>query len=341
MTDHAPQTGPGQVAGLVLALTAALTVVLVAFAWPPSQLEPRGVPLAVAGPAGSADQLAAVLGGALGADAFDVTAVDSRDAAVAAIEDREVYGAVVVAPAGVEMLVSSAASPVVAQSLTQVGTQLAAASGAPPAVTDVVPLPVDDPRGAVFAAGAFPLVIGGIAVGVALALRVPGRTRRLVAGLGVSTASGLALAAVLQFWFGALEGSYWANAGVYALAIGAMAAAVMGLHRVLGLAGLGLAAATILLLGNPLSAITSAPELLPDGWSELGPLLPPGAAGTALRSTAFFDGAGAGTPLLVLTAWLVVGAVLAALPVRRSAAESSVRRTSSPGGPVVEAPHPV
>jgi hypothetical protein len=38
--------------------------------------------------------------------------------------------------------------------------------------------------------------------------------------------------------------------------------------------------------------------------------------GTALRSTAFFDGAGAGTPLLVLTSWVLAGAALALLPRR-------------------------
>lgn len=303
----------------MLGLTAALSVILVAFAWPTSQLKPRHLPIAVVGPAGAADQLAAVLARAAGADAFDVKALGSRDAAVAAIENREVYGAVVAAPTSAQMLVCSAASPIVAQMLTQVGSQLAAPSGAPPAVTDVVPLPEDDPRGAIFAAGAFPLVIGGIAVGVALALRVPGRARRLLAGVGVAGTSGLARAAVQQYWFGALGGSYRANAGVYALAVSAMAAAVVGLHNLLGLPGLVLAAATILLLGNPLSAITSAPELLPDGWSLLGQLLPPGAGGTALRSTAFFHGVGVVAPLLMLAVWLLVGAGLAALPLHRSA----------------------
>jgi hypothetical protein len=79
--------------------------------------------------------------------------------------------------------------------------------------------------------------------------------------------------------------------------------------------------ATVLLLGNPLSGLTSAPELLPAGWGALGQMLPPGAAGTALRSTAYFDGAGATTSLWVLTAWFVVGVALMLLPVRRRRAE--------------------
>lgn len=336
MNTHRPATGWRQVAGVAVGLTSVLTVLLVAFAWPPSEMEPRGVPIAVAGPPGAGGQVASALAAADGEDAFTVAPVETPDQAVTLVEEREVYGAVVVAPAGPEMLVASAASPVVAQLLGQIGTEMATRAGTTPVITDVAPLPSGDPRGAVFNAGAFPLVIGGIAVGVALALRVPGRTRKVAATIAVATLSGSAMAAVQQFWFDALGGSYWANAGVYALAVAAMAAVVVGLHRVLGLLGLGLAAATILLLGNPLSAISSAPELLPDGWSTLGQLLPPGAAGSALRSTAFFDGAAALAPLTVLAAWLLVGLALVALPVRQPA----VRRTPA-GAERAEAPQPV
>ena len=89
----------------------------------------------------------------------------------------------------------------------------------------------------------------------------------------------------------------------------------MGLHRVLGLPGIGLGAAVMMLLGNPLSG---APEMLPAGWGALGQLLPPGAAGSLLRSTAFFDGAGAWGPVLVLGTWLVFGVALALVPRREA-----------------------
>jgi hypothetical protein len=65
-----------------------------------------------------------------------------------------------------------------------------------------------------------------------------------------------------------------------------------------------------MLLGNPLSGLNSAPELLPSGWGQVGQWLPQGANATLLRSTAFFDGAGATTPLLVLTCWALVGTLL-------------------------------
>jgi hypothetical protein len=88
----------------------------------------------------------------------------------------------------------------------------------------------------------------------------------------------------------------------------------------------------MMLLGNPLSGLTSAPEMLPSGWGALGQLLPPGAAGTALRSVAFFDGAGAGRPLLVLSCWFVGGLLLCGLGALRGRSRRGVqgRREVSP-----------
>jgi hypothetical protein len=321
-------------AGMVLGLTTVLTVLLVAFAWPPSELEPRDVPIAAAGQPEAVARIDTTV-----PDAFDVTLVDSREAAVSAIEDREVYGAILLSPVGSEVLVASAASPAVAQLLGQLGTEMTTATGSTPRVTDVVALPEEDPRGLVFGAGALPLVIGGIAAAAALALRVRSRTVTAVAAVVVAAASGLALAAVLQYWFGAIEGSYLANASVVAMGIGAIALTLIGLHNLLGLPGLGLGAVTVLLLGNPLSGIASAPELLPEGWSMLGQLLPPGAMGTALRSTAFFDGAGAMLPLLVLTGWLVVGAAMASLPVRAYVGQDAARRTTAELPTAAGTPH--
>jgi hypothetical protein len=311
--------------GLVVGVTGLLALVLVAFAWPAANLAPRDLPIAVAG----APQSTAPIAEQLAADgAFDVRRVDSRADAVAAIEDREVYAAIVPGPDGVELLTASAASPVVAQLLTQVATTATSAQGSPPPQnTDVVALPEDDPRGAAFSAGALPLVIGGIATGVVVSLRLAGRRQRLAAVAGIAALSGLAMAGVLQGWLGALSGSYWANSAVMALGIAATGSMIVGLHNLLGPAGIGLGAGVTLLLGNPLSGITSAPELLPAGWGELGQWLVPGAAGTALRSTAFFDGAGAGVAVATLIGWVALGVALALMaPRRRTTSEHPAGR---------------
>ncbi len=77
--------------------------------------------------------------------------------------------------------------------------------------------------------------------------------------------------------------------------------------------GLAVGALLALLLGNPLSGLSSAPEMLPSGWGTVGQWLPQGATATLLRSAAFFGGAGATTAIAVLSCWTVAGIALVAL----------------------------
>jgi hypothetical protein len=307
---------------------------LVAFVWPAVNTAPRDVPVALVAPPPVAAELQRSLSSAA-PGALDVSPAADRAEAVDLIKTRDIYGALVVGQQGAEVLTASAASPAVAQILRDVATRLGAAQQQPVQVSDVVSLPKDDPRGVGLAAGALPLVLGGIATASALRLRVPEPGRRVAGVLGSAAIGGVVMVAILQ-WLGVLAGDFWANAGVVSLAIAAIASALLGLEHVAGLPGLVLGGAIVLLLGNPLSGLTSAPELLPAGWGALGQLLPPGAAGTALRSTAYFDGAGATTSLWVLTAWLVVGVGLMLLPVRRRPAdrreEAGTRQTTATAG---------
>ena len=306
------------VVAVVTLLTGLLTVLLIAFAWPAARSEPRDLPVAVAGPQQAVAQVKGGLEQAM-PGGFEVTAVPDRAAAVKAIENRDVYGAIVLDPQNPEVLTASAGGPAVAQVLTQLSSRMAAQNqGAAPKVTDVVPLPQDDPRGAGLAAGALPLVLGGIIAAALLTQLIQGGSRRMAGAVAFGITGGLALTAVLQYWLGSLEGNYWVNASVIALSIGAISMTLLGLEWIFGRAGLALGAATMMLLGNPLSGLASAPEMLPSGWGALGQLLPPGAAGTALRSVSFLDGAGSGRPFLVLTCWFVAGLALCSLGAMRS-----------------------
>ena len=96
------------------------------------------------------------------------------------------------------------------------------------------------------------------------------------------------------------------------LTLGLLAAglSMLGLGSLFGRFGLAIGALLALLLGNPLSGLSSAPEMLPTGWGTLGQWLPQGANATLLRSTAFFDGGGATTAIAVLTCWAIAGAAL-------------------------------
>jgi hypothetical protein len=302
----------------VVGLPALLGALLSAFVWPVSEIEPRDLPVAAVGPADVVAGFEQQLASEAGDGAFALEAVDSREAAVEAIEDREVYAAFVLPPEQPEVLVASAASPTVAQLVGQLAARSAPAGSPPPQVTDVVPTPADDARGAVFSAGSLPLVLGGIIVGAAVALGVASWWRWMVAVVTAAIA-GFTMNGILDGWLGALGGSYLTNAGVVTLGVAAISLSIVGLGNLLGRVGVVLGAVAILLVGNPLSGITSAPELLPFGW--LGQWLPPGALGSALRGTAFFDGAGTTFPLTVLAAWAGGGLLLALLPGRAARGE--------------------
>ena len=312
---HAAERRRPPLIAVIVLLTAVLTVFLIAFAWPSARSEPRNVPLAVSGPTPAVAQIEAALEQAM-PGGFEITAVPDRQAAVQRIEDRDAYGAIVLDAAQPEVLTASAGGPAIAQVLTQLSARMSPEN--PAKVTDIVPLPKDDPRGAGLAAGALPLVLGGIIAAAALTQLVRSGAKRMIGAVTFAITGGLALAAVLQYWLGSFEGSYLGNAGVIAMSIAAISLTLLGLEWLLGTAGLALGGAVMMLLGNPLSGMTSAPEMLPSGWGTLGQLLPPGAAGTALRSVSFFDGAGAARPLVVLACWLLAGVALCGLGALRS-----------------------
>jgi hypothetical protein len=337
MTSDKPSSWP-QAAATVGLLTVIISVLLTAFAWPAVRSTVHDVPIAVAGPAPAVGQVTAALEQRL-PGAFEITAVATSGAAEELIKSREVYGAIDLTSGSPQILTASAASAAVAQTLTGVGTALsqAQAQGSAPAVAvrDIAALPADDPRGAGLAAGALPLVIGGIMAAALLTARLRGTGRRVAGALAFAVTGGLAMAAILQYWLGSLGGDYLANSAAIALSVAATALTLLGLESLLGTAGLGLGAAVMMLVGNPLSGVATAPEMLP-GWSgALGQLLPPGAGGSLLRSTAFFDGAGAGHAVVVLLSWLALGAVLCAASAVRAgrrtgpaATEPATRETS-------------
>ncbi|WP_336031858.1 hypothetical protein [Geodermatophilus sp. FMUSA9-8] len=306
-------------AGLAVpvAVAALLAVVLTAFAWFAVRSAPHDLPLAVAGPAPAVTQVETALDTAA-PGAFAVRPVDDEATARAAIAGREVYGAVVVGPSGPRLLVASAASPTVAASLRQVAAGLGAATGTAVPVEDVVPAPEADPRGAGLAAAALPLAIGGILTAALTSRLVRGRLRRAATALAAALAGGMVTATVLGSWLGSVEAGWWTTTGVVALGIAATALVLLGLHDLLGTPGLALGAAVTVLLGNPLSGLAGAPELLPGAWGAVGQWMPPGATGTLLRATSWFDGAGAGPALLTLAVWCAAGLALLGLGAARS-----------------------
>ncbi|WP_370617987.1 hypothetical protein [Mumia sp. Pv 4-285] len=298
-----------------------VTLVVAAFVWPAATTTPHDLPVAVAGPPAAVDAVEKTLDEAA-PGRFDLTGVADRDAAVAAVEQRDAYGAIVLGDEP-EVLTASAAGAATHQAMTrlagELGTALAARSGAPApssptvTVTDVASLSTDDAQGIGMTAAAFPLVIGGIAGGVVISLLVTGRGRR-VAALGLyAVLAGAGTTAVVQGWFGILQGDAVQNAAAVGLAFLATSSLIVGLSSVIGRAGIGVGALLTLLVANPIASAAQPPEFLPGAWGEIGQLFVPGAAVNLLRSLSYFPEADLTKQLVVLGVWAAAGIALTLL----------------------------
>ena len=176
---------------------------------------------------------------------------------------------------------------------------------------DLAPPAVDDPRGAGLAASALPITLAGLLPAVALVFALKREVwTRFAAVVIFAGLAGVSIAALLRYVLGSIDANFWGVAGGLTLGVLAAGLSMLGLGSLFGRVGLVLGALTALLLGNPLSGLTSAPEMLPAGWGQLGQWLPQGANATLLRSTAFFDGAGGTLPIVVLTCWSLIGVAL-------------------------------
>ncbi|MBB5870571.1 hypothetical protein F4553_003950 [Allocatelliglobosispora scoriae] len=296
-------------AALAVGLVVVQALLVPLFAAPAANIAPHDVPIAVAGPAAAVDPLAAQLANHDGA--FEVTKLADGVAADQAIRDREVYAAFVVTPTGPELHTASAAGPLVASLLTGAAQQMS--QGAPVKVVDIVASPVDDPRGAGFSSSYLPLLLTGMLAGILLVLLVSSWVARLVGVAAYALLSGLIGTLVLRDWLGVISGDHLADAATIGLIGLAVSGTLAGLGSLLGRPGIGLGALIVFLVGNPLSAVAAAPELLPQPWGALGQFLPAGAGATLLRSTAFFDGAGGMKSALVLACYAAVGLVFITL----------------------------
>ncbi|ROS77146.1 hypothetical protein [Cellulomonas sp. PhB143] len=304
--DHVPppHTPYRRVVASGLAIAAAVCLVVLAFSWPSVTSEPKDVPVAVTGPAQAVDALDQAVQQQM-PGVIDLLRVDDRAAAVDAIETRDAYGAVVLGKTP-EVLTASAAGSAVEQVVTGLATQLQEQQPAT-TVTDVVPLSPDDPHGTGLTAALFPLVLGGMLGGIGISILVVGAGRRILAVGVYAVVGGLALTAILQAWFGSIQGDWWANAAAIALALAAIASPITGAVALLGTAGIGVGAVLMMLVANPLSGATVPPEFLPWHWGAIGQWFPPGAGATLLRDESYFPSAPAGLAWLALGLWTAAG----------------------------------
>jgi hypothetical protein len=294
--------------------------------------KPHGVPIGLIGDTPAVVAIASSLSHSA-PGAYNVHRYATLAEARAAILDRSVYGAYSPAPSP-RLLVASAASLSVASLLKQRFAAAGRAHGRSPVVQDVAPLPGSDPNGATAFSMLLSLILAG-ELGAVLIFTL-GRHRSAVSRLlviaGMGVGAGLIAALVTNVVVSAFPGHFLAVWGVSTAFVLSIAVPIAAFQSILGLGGTAIGAILFLVIGNPASGGSSAPELLPAFWRQLSQLLPPGAAITAIRDVVYFHGQGIGRALLVLGVWILAGiALVVALQVLRA-------RTSSVPAPARPVP---
>jgi hypothetical protein len=310
-TAHAQSSAP-QDRRLLIALVGVLVVV---FALVGSNVaanhapKPHRVPVGIIGTPPVVGALAgSIEHGAPGA--YQIHAYSSLAAAQTAILHRAVYGAFRPGPTPL-LLVASAASPAVATLLQQT-VAANAETGGKLVVRDLVPLPSSDSRGATAFSMVLSLIIAGMMGSAVIYLLGQHRPppQRLAAMVALGIAAGLVAAFVTNVVIGAFPGHFLAVWGVATLFYLALGIPIAAFQVLVGAGGIAIGAVMFLVIGNPASGGSSAPELLPGFWRELSQLLPPGAATTAMRDVVYFHGHGMAYALTVLGLWIVLGATV-------------------------------
>jgi hypothetical protein len=274
--------------------------------------KPHNLPIGIVGPAPVADAARAQLARA-DPGGFKVHDYESLPAAKTAVLHRSVYGAYQPGPSPV-LLTANAASPPVAVLLQRVFGSVAQVTGRPLVVQDVAPLPPSDSTGATI----FSALLGLIVAALAGSSIVFAFTRhrhegiRIVAQAAIAIVAGLITALVTTVIVGAFSSShFFAVWGVALLFVLAMGLPIAAFQVLFGIAGSAIGFLLFLVIGNPASGGSSAPELLPSFWRGLSQALPPGAAVTSLRDVVYFNGHGSMDALIVLVVYAVVGGAVA------------------------------
>jgi hypothetical protein len=273
--------------------------------------KPHRLPVGIVGPA----QVVRTIDGQLersSPGSFKIHAYASLAAAQTAIQHRTVYGAFQPAPSRVLLTANAASPPVAALLQTAVGT-VPHPPGQDAVVRDVVPLPPSDSSGATTFSALLSLILAGL-LGTSLIFAItPERpeTVRVVASIGLAIGAGLLTAFVTNVLVAAFPGDFlkvWGVATLFVLAIGLPIAAF---QAIFGVAGTAIGWLLFLVIGNPASGASSAPELLPTFWRVLSQRLPDGAAVTSMRDVVYFHGHGSSHALITLALYAIIGAGVA------------------------------
>ncbi|MGD0121156.1 MAG: hypothetical protein ABSC46_01195 [Candidatus Limnocylindrales bacterium] len=270
---------------------------------------PTNLPVALVAP----DQASAQIEAGLqqrAPGAFAVTRYGSLDAARQAVDDRTVAGGFVLGQGTATILVAGGAGEASAAAIEGAFGSIASGMGVKATISDLHPLPSSDPHGLVPFFLILGVAISSIVYAVASSFLSKGPLAPRLAGLLIFAAlDGLAAALAVALVLG-YENADWGLAAVCGVLALAIAATTLALRGLVGIAGLGLSALFVVILGLASSGAMLGPEFLPGAFRTLTIVLPPGAALAAVRGVWYFNGAAIAVPLASLAGWIIFALVV-------------------------------
>jgi hypothetical protein len=243
-------------------------------------------------------------------------------AARSAIDDRKIDGAFVAGRAGGTLIVVPAASSAGA---TALGTAFGAAAAALKqklTVVQVHTLPTGDASGNVSFLVVMALIVGGyLASTIGMVFGGAATRRGRLASLALVSVFGALLTDLLAgpVLDAVPTSKFLALWGLFVLVMTAVAYATAALQTVLGSAGTLIVVVLFVVFGAPASGGTVPSAYLPGLWRTFGPYLPAGAGTTAVRNTLYFDANAITKSLLILSGYLIAGALVVIVVRRRRA----------------------
>jgi len=283
---------------------------------------PHDIAVGLVGPPPATQQIA----GAFATNApgaFRFTTYGSETDARAAIDARSVDGALILGGGGPRLIIAGAAGDGATGVITGAFTKVFQAQGQAVATETVHPFATGDPHGLILFFVILAVLVSTLIAQALVGLRRgPGFVTRL-ALVVVYAIVAAPVAMGLATWIAGDYGSgFWTATALVALGSAAIGAVVAGAAALLGRPGVALAALVAVLLDLVCSGGPIGSQLLPDAYRWLAPAMPAGQLYSGIRGALYFDNAGVGEPVTVLSLWVAGGLVLlllGALVTRRAA----------------------
>ncbi|MGG2462115.1 ABC transporter permease [Streptomyces sp. RGM 3693] len=222
-----------------------------------------------------------------------------------AVDDQREFAVLRAHGRGVELDVSGASGASVAQLLSEAAAKVGPATGVQVTVRDIKPLQHGDPRGlALFYISLAAVIIGFVgAIQLSVHARALNPVERVAFTVAYALLGGFAIAAVADWWLGALRLPFVESWMILALTMFTSGMVFTMFNTLMGRWAMIPTWGLMVLLGNPSSGGAVSWPLLPSVLGEIGRWLPPGASVNAQHTAVYFSGHQHAFPFLVLAGW--------------------------------------